>query len=233
MANTNGKSPIRQVIDHAWLTSVLIGIAALIGGIISLATHKPIAIRVFEIDITSVTPTDLPLVLALIVLDLNLVEFYACIVGKVDSTVGEEVFSLVGVVYMIALNLLVLIPQLFALRIALISVLLLLTWLKNRLLKRKLATEPVGRRFVEWTANARWAFWLSIAVSCAFFCLLSESTRMHVLRFFVTGDHLGFTPAYSFVVQEVTYSTLLVLVCIAYFRNAQYFRSADFKSFQL
>lgn len=225
------KTVLRHVNDAVLGAGTLIPLTALLACIISFVTGKPTTFSAGGADVDlAITAFDLPLIIGLIFVYLNLTDFYWRIVAKVEKAASEELMSLLGVFYLLAMTILMFIPEALSLRFLLLAGLMVLTWHKNKAMREKLKDTPLGPLFVTWTERTRWAMISSAYGGLVFFLMFSKTVNARVLAFFVEGTGLRFRDTY-YLWGPFAFSLIFAVTIInAWVRNQKYFRGSEYTS---
>ena len=214
-------------LSRAALTTL---IALLLASIVAFVRqNNEITISQLGIAIT-VRQIDSILILGALLAEITAFDFYSNIVVKVREEWESDFFSFAGMIYMLFLNILLFVPELFSARVLLIAGLMGLITIKNGLLSKRLGETSLGKRLAIWHNNTKWGFFSALGAGLVFLLMFNEKTSTYLLSFFVAGDNISLKKSYSTWIPACFYIVFLFTSLRALVRNKVYFYSDAYKS---
>jgi hypothetical protein len=222
-------SHVQAINENLFRAALLMLFALLLAAIVAAIKQDAMTMQQLGIPIT-VRPVDLLLILGIILAELTAFDFYLNIVTKRGENWKEEYFSLTGMVYMLFLNVLLFVTELFSFRVLLVAVLLGLITIKNGALSKRLKGTKLGERLALWHNNTKWGFFSALGAGLAFLLMFNGRFNRYLVSFFLEGDSIRFKDSYFIWIPLCFYLVLFITCLRAFIRNKLYFYSDEYQA---
>jgi len=174
--------------------------------------------------------SDCIFVLALLIITVNLYNFYKKIICVIGESVIDSLISLLSMLFMFALSLVIFFEEMFQYRFFVIFGLSMAVLWKNIVLRRQLRGHKLGMRFNRWAKQAAWSCCLSIIGALVFFVMFDRGINPIWFRFLVEGNGSTLSSHYYEVIPALFYLTFLLYALRLFITDSNYFASDDFRA---
>lgn len=185
------------------------------------------SLNAFQITLHSI---DFLFILALLIINLNLYNFYKKIICVIGESVIDSLISLLGMLYMFAMSLVVFFDGMFQYRFFIILGLSIAVLWKNHVLRRQLSGYSLGGRFKLWTKKAACACCLAFISAFMFLLMFDRQLNQWWFRLIVEGNEANLSSYYYEVIPILFYIAFLSYALKIFIADANYFASSHFQN---
>ncbi len=188
-----------------------------------------------NLTINSLTLTlhavDILFLLSLLIVGVNIFNFYKKIICLIGEGVVDALISLFGMLFMFAVSLVTFIDELLPYRFTFILALSLAVLWKNQVLRKDFGNNKIGLRFEKiWCRQASLSSWLALVGALSFIVLFDKRVNRWWLSLIVSGKDVEFSPHYYEFIPGIFYLAFLLYSIRLFIKDGSYFASEEFKA---